>query len=129
MSAQLKSRPQTLLLANERDTFSELAYYARPESRGAVMWNPRGSVDNHYQLVTRMQGKGNRSFLFVSRDTALPEGMAESFLGRESLGSITVPVAEGYALRYRLTLLEGYMGYPLWLEQGRSGALALPLKP
>jgi hypothetical protein len=116
VQARLQEHPGSLLLAHERDTMSEMLYYARPESAAAVMWNPDGSVHNHYELATRLDGKGNANFVFISRDAALPKGMRESFLDSRDLGSISIPIAKDYALRYHLSYLKGYMGYPLWLQ-------------
>jgi len=113
VSALLAQQPGTLLLANERDTMSELAYYARPFSAGAVLWNPRHQVTNHYELVTTMAGHGNRNFLFVSRDTSLPAGMADSFLTATRLPDLSVPVVPGWSLDYHVWRLEGFIGYPM----------------
>ncbi len=118
VAALLAEQPDTLLLANERDTMSELAYYARPASRGAVLWNPARQVTNHYELVTAMDGLGGRDFLFISRDTALPAGMADSFLGATRLADLHVPVVPGWSLDYRVWRLQGFIGY----------AMASPLK-
>ena len=109
----LSEQPDTLLLSNERDTMSELAYYARPYSAGAVLWNPQHRVTNHYELVTRMSGKGGYDFIFLSRDTTLPDGMADSFLSNQRLSDLKVPVVPGWSLDYRVWRLSGFIGYPM----------------
>ncbi|MES2884106.1 MAG: glycosyltransferase family 39 protein [Pseudomonadota bacterium] len=108
----LRENPGTLLLSHERDTISEMAYYARPESAGAVWWNPQGLINSHYALVTKMQGKGNQDFLFISRNSTLPAGMADSFLSQERLPDLTVPVVPGWSLDYHVWRLRGFIGYP-----------------
>ncbi|MES2682200.1 MAG: glycosyltransferase family 39 protein [Pseudomonadota bacterium] len=118
VSALLAEQANTLLLANERDTMSELRFYARPLSTGAVLWNPQHRVTNHYELVTKMEGQGGRNFLFVSRDKTLPEGMADSFLSVEQLPDLTVPVVPGWSLDYRVWRLYGFIGYPMAMTIG-----------
>lgn len=108
----LQNNPGALLLSNERDTMSELAYYARPHSAGAVLWNPQHRVTNHYELVTTLRGKGGYTFLFISRDTSLPPIMADSFLTTERLPDLNVPVVPGWSLDYRVWRLNGFIGYP-----------------
>ena len=109
----LARNPGTRLLSNERDTISELSYYARPQSAGAVWWNPQGIINSHYALVTTMQGQGNHNFLFVTRETALPAGMADSFLSATRLPDLDVPVVPGWSLNYRVWRLDGFIGYPM----------------
>ncbi len=108
----LARHPGALLLSHERDTISELLYYARPWSADAVWWNPQGLVNSHYALVTKMQGKGNRDFIFISRDSALPSGMADSFLSQQRLSDLKVPVVPGWSLDYRVWHMSGFIGYP-----------------
>lgn len=117
VKALLAEQPGTLLLANERDTMSELAYYARPASAGAVLWNPLHQLTNHYELVTKMEGHGGRNFLFLTRDAALPPLMADSFLAVKQLPDISVPVVPGWSLDYRVWQLTGFIGYPMKLVQ------------
>ncbi len=113
VQALLSQQANTLLLSNERDTISELAYYARPDSAGAVFWNPQHQLTNHYELVTTMAGHGGRNFIFLSRDALLPPGMADSFIAVERLPDLTVPVVPGWALDYRVWRLSGFIGYPM----------------
>lgn len=108
---RLAQNPGTRLLSNERDTISELSYYARPQSAGAVWWNPQGIINSHYALVTTMQGQGSHNFIFVSREAALPAGMADSFLSATRLPDIQVPVVPGWSLDYRVWRLDGFIGY------------------
>ena len=113
VAALLAQQPDTLLLANERDTMSELAYYARPHSAGAVLWNPQHRVTNHYELVTSFSGKGGYDFIFLTRDKAMPAGMADSFLSTERLPDLQVSVVPGWSLNYRVWRLSGFIGYPM----------------
>lgn len=114
--AQLDAAPGTLLLTHERDTMSELLYYARPASRGAVLWNPTHAITSHYALVTQMEGQGGRSFLFLSRDKTLPPAMADSFLRVTPLPDLTITATPGWPLAYHLWRLEGFIGYPMALR-------------
>ncbi len=113
VAALLRANPDLTLLSRERDTISELLYYARPYSTGAVWWNPQGIVDSHYALVTTLAGKGGQNFLFLSREATLPAAMADSFLRITPLPALAVPVVPGWSLDYHLWRLEGYIGYPL----------------
>jgi len=111
VAALLRQNPGTRLLSHERDTISELSYYARPESAGAVWWNPEGRIDSHYALATTLHGEGGHDFLFVSRDAVLPVGMADSFLAAERLPDLHVAVVPGWSLDYRVWRLRGFIGY------------------
>ncbi len=68
----LRANPGATLLSNERDTISELSYYARPQSAGAVWWNPNGVINSHYALVTTMSGKGGISSSSAATPHSLP---------------------------------------------------------
>ena len=113
VAERLQENPGTLLLSNERDTISELAYYARPASADAVWWNPKGLINSHYALVTAMSGRGGQSFVFVSRDAELSPEMASSFLSATRLPDLSVPVVPGWSLDYRVWRLDGFIGYPM----------------
>lgn len=111
--ALLAELPNTPLLSNERDTISELSYYARPQGSDALWWNPEGRINSHYALSTTLSGKGNMNFLFVTRDDDLEPVMRESFLNVRRLEDLHVPVVPGWSLDYHVWLLEGFIGYPL----------------
>ncbi|MFM9634940.1 hypothetical protein ACKI10_46385, partial [Streptomyces galilaeus] len=85
LSARLAAHPDARLLGDSRDTLAEAIYYARPLADTAAKWNPQGIVDDHYALTTSIAGDIGRDFVFVSREAALPAGMAARFASVEPL--------------------------------------------
>lgn len=116
---RLEQYPDTRLLTDQRDLMSELRYYARPAADDAVMWNPDGVVSSHYHLVTRMDDKLGADFLYLTRETQLPEAVRRRFLDAIELAPISVPVVPGWSLDFQVFLLRRFQGYdrPLPLDQ------------
>ena len=107
----LAQNPGARLLTDDRDLIAQLLYYARPESAGAVMWNPRGDVITHYHLSTTMQDKIGRDFVYVSRASELAPSIDNCFSSQRILGVFHVPIARHYALDLQAWRLNGFKGY------------------
>jgi hypothetical protein len=108
--ARLEVKPGLLLLSDERDLMSEFAYYARPASKGAVLWNPDGRILSHYALVTTLDDKQGRDFLLVSRRDTLDPALAARFTAVEAQAPIRVEPVSGWPLAFSVWHLTGYRG-------------------
>lgn len=111
LSARLAAHPDARLLGDSRDTLAEAIYYARPLADTAAKWNPQGIVDDHYALTTSIAGDIGRDFVFVSREAALPAGMAARFASVEPLPPIDIAVRPDWHLDFQVWLLRDFRGY------------------
>jgi 4-amino-4-deoxy-L-arabinose transferase-like glycosyltransferase len=65
----LAAQPDARLLFDDRRAMSLLGWYAglhEPRARHALIWNPEGRIDNHYQLLRDARQAPAGPFLFVS---------------------------------------------------------------
>lgn len=108
---RLTQNPGARLLTDDRDLIAEFLYYARPQSQGAVMWNPRGVIESHYHLSTTMQDKIGASFVYVTRSAALAPALGDCFAAQKPLDGILAPIARNYALDFHVWRLDGFKGY------------------
>jgi len=97
---RLEASPGTRLLSDERDLMSEFAYYARPASQGAALWNGHERVDSHYALVARLPLVPMQDYLYVTRRDALPPALATRFVGAEPQPPIVVEAVRDWPLRF-----------------------------
>lgn len=110
--SRLRARyPQALLLADDRGTIAELAYYVHPRPRQVILWNPDGVVDSQYALSTTMNDKRGRDFLYLGPPGGLPERVRASFAAAQDLGPVRVSIHPDYGLEYHAWLLRDFRGY------------------
>jgi len=83
-------RPTRLLL-DDRRTMSLTMVYAGTDARDALIWNPGGRIENHYQLLRDVRGAPAGPFLLVSERDRSAE-LAAAF---ESVAFVGVLRAEG----------------------------------
>jgi len=107
----LAKYPSAILLADTRDTLAQLIYYVEPHPFNAVAWNPKGQLQNHYELVTTMEDKIGKDFIYVTEGNDI-QSMRQSFKSVRQLTEIHVAVHEDYSLDYRVFYLQGFKGYP-----------------
>ena len=107
----LKQYPSAILLGDSRNTMAELIYYVKPHPFNAVVWNPRGELQDHYDLTTTMNDKIGKDFIFVTEQTDLPLLQA-SFDHVTFLKDIHVEIHKDYALNRQVYYLQGFKGYP-----------------
>jgi hypothetical protein len=111
MTAIKAQYPNALLLADERDILAELEYYVHPHPFDAVQWNPHHIIDSHYALVTTMDDKRGRDFLYVTRKPWLSPEIFESFASAQPLPSLYVEIHPDYVLDFSVWLLKDFRGY------------------
>lgn len=69
LAGALAAQPDARLIFDDRRLMSLLAWYAgrrEARARGALIWNPEGRIDNHYQLLRDARQAPAGPFLFVS---------------------------------------------------------------
>ena len=111
VESTLAQHPSALLLGDTRDTLAQLIYYVKPHPLNAVAWNPRGNLDNHYELVTTMDDKLGKDFIYVTEHGDLSQ-LRSSFETVQVLRDIHVSVHEDYSLDYKVYYLQNFKGYP-----------------
>lgn len=107
----LDQYPSAILLGDSRTTMAEMIYYIKPHPFNAVIWNPRGELQDHYDLTTTMNDKKGKDFIFVSEqpDLALLQASFESV---KFLTEIHVAIHKDYSLNRQIYFLKGFKGYP-----------------
>jgi hypothetical protein len=107
----LAQYPSAILLADTRDTLAQLIYYVKPHPLNAVAWNPHGKLENHYELVTTMDDKLGKDFIYVTEKTDLPL-IRQSFESVQELTYIHISIYDSYSLDYQVYYLQNFRGYP-----------------
>jgi 4-amino-4-deoxy-L-arabinose transferase-like glycosyltransferase len=108
----LAEHPDALLLADSRHELAELIYYINPHPMDAVKWNPTNEVQDHFDIVTHMQDKLGRSFIYVTTGSGPASGIQESFTQVTKLENIVITIQGDYGKSYTVYLLEDFQGYP-----------------
>jgi len=103
--------PAALMLFDSRYEMAEMIYYIKPHPLDAVKWNPDGATRDHFDLVTTMQDKPGRDFLYVTRVASLPEAMAKSFRVTRKLRDIQLVFSKVYKKNYHVFYLQDFQGY------------------
>ncbi|HRJ51296.1 MAG TPA: glycosyltransferase family 39 protein [Candidatus Thiothrix moscowensis] len=101
--------PDAILLASDRNILSEFAYYVQPEGLRGTSWNPGQLLRHHYDLVTRLDDKIGKDFLFVTPG-GLPADMVVHFANTQSVGGLHATIHAKYRLDYQVYLLRGFKG-------------------
>ncbi len=94
--------PQAIIVSTDRETLSELLFYARPTRFAS--WNPQNKTQDHYQLTTTLNDKIGQDLLFVSR-TPLEQSVLSHFENTQFLTTIDIPV---YLNPHRATNILGF---------------------
>jgi len=106
----LRARPGAALVADERETLSELAYYARDAHPSLAAWNPEREVSDHYRLLYDIAASEHTRFLIVSRKLSL--GALEPYFDRVTeLAPIEVVVRSDRTVVFRVFEAERFLGY------------------
>jgi 4-amino-4-deoxy-L-arabinose transferase-like glycosyltransferase len=102
--------PGTRLLFDDRKVMAEMLYYVRPHPFDAVMWNPRGQRNNHYELTTDMSSSAGENFLYVIRHD-WPGRAGDSFASFRQVATFRSRAFTGDVLSLRAYVLEDFRGY------------------
>ena len=108
LAARQAAHPEAILIGDARDLIAEARFYAGPAGRAMLKWNPERRADDYYAMSTTLDGLEGRSFVFVSRDAALPANMAGRFAATTELEPIHVAIHRDYALDFHVWLLQRY---------------------
>jgi 4-amino-4-deoxy-L-arabinose transferase-like glycosyltransferase len=106
----LAQYPEAILLGDTRDTLAQLIYYVTPHPLNAVAWNPQRLLQNHYELVTTMDDKLGKDFIYVTESTDLTL-IKQSFESVEKLSEVHISLYENYSLDYQVYYLQKFKGY------------------
>jgi 4-amino-4-deoxy-L-arabinose transferase-like glycosyltransferase len=97
------------LLSDERSFTALMRYYARPLSFDSVIWNPDGSVKNHYELTSDLKDSEAKRFLLVTRNDH--DAMKNPFAQVEKRASIRIPIHSDFVRTFDVYLLHEFQGY------------------
>lgn len=98
------------LLFDDRKVMSELMYYVQPHPFDAVMWNPKGQSNNHYEMATDLSQFIGQDFLYVIRHD-WPGRASPRFEKDALLATFRSRAYTGGALELRAYVLKGFKGY------------------
>jgi len=102
--------PRAKFLFDDRTTMAELTYYVRPHPHNAVMWNPRRTMNNHYEMSTNMTDHIGGDFIYIIRHDW--PGYADwAFRNSRPLSIFSISDYPGHSLELRAYLLSGFQGY------------------
>ncbi len=102
--------PDVRLLFDDRKVMAELLYYTRPHPFDAVMWNPKGQRNNHYEMTTDLSGLLGDDLLYIIRHD-WPDRAATSFAESNLIATFRSRAYTGDALELRAYLLKDFQGY------------------
>ena len=102
--------PGAMFLFDNRHAMAAGMYYARPHLNRAVMWNPKGDIDNHFEMTTDPMGHIGRDFIYVYREGPL-EGGEGPFASATPLTNFSVETHPGRRLELHAKLLRSFSGY------------------
>lgn len=102
--------PGVRLLFDDRKVMSALIYYTRPYPFDAVMWNPTGKRNNHYEITTDLSASVGEDFLYVVRHDS-PERASVSFAKSRLIATFRSRSYTGDALELSAYLLSDFRGY------------------
>ena len=108
VQALAQARPGAMVVADDRELLSQIAYYVQPARFAA--WFPGGRRPaNHYQLTRPLPADWRGEVLLVHAHPR-PDIVAR-FAGAQRLAVHVVPVQPGQERRIEVTLLTGFKGY------------------
>lgn len=110
--ALLEKFPDAKLVSEERRVVATLMYYLREGNKPAKIykWNPKGIVQDHYDLITDMNASKGADFIMIAR-TDDPRKFFPYFREHGRMQPIAIPLYPDYSLTYRVYLLEDFKGY------------------
>jgi proteasome lid subunit RPN8/RPN11 len=108
VQALAQSRPGAMVVADDRELLSQIAYYVQPAQFAAWFPGERRPA-NHYQL-TRPLREDWRGEVLLVHSHPRPDIVAR-FASAQRLAVHIVPVQPGQQRRIEVTLLTGFRGY------------------
>jgi 4-amino-4-deoxy-L-arabinose transferase-like glycosyltransferase len=109
----LQARPGAVLLSDEREVLTEMAYYAREARPMLAAWNPSGEISDHFRLKYELAdaaAAGATRFLVVSRKLTQAE-LAPRFASVTALEPVRVAIRSDKTVELRVFEAERFQGY------------------
>jgi hypothetical protein len=110
VSRYMARYPDAKLLCDDRKVMAELIFYVRPHPFDAVIWNPRHTLRNHYELTTDMRRHAGEDFLYVTDRESIGD-VAGRFESAERIGVIKIPLYKDYGRVFYVYYLKRFKGY------------------
>jgi 4-amino-4-deoxy-L-arabinose transferase-like glycosyltransferase len=101
--------PNDTFLFDERHAFTVLSYYTAPHPN-ALMWNPVGQVNNHFEMTASLAAPSSGSFIYITRRPTA-DAVAPYFGQTEPLGRWTKTAYPDHDLTLNAFRLTGFRGY------------------
>jgi hypothetical protein len=113
------------VLTDSRLLITQAAYELRGQGLQTLMWNPAGTVHNHYEMTRSLPNKVGQDVLLIT-DNAVPQHILNRFAIIKKLGEANVSTGPDRKLSLQLYFLRGFLGYDERSYQEQSGAGTLP---
>jgi 4-amino-4-deoxy-L-arabinose transferase-like glycosyltransferase len=113
VAALLAERPGAVLVSDEREVLTELAYYARQADPALAAYNPSGVISDHFRLEYDLEdvaAAGATRFLVVSRKLNAAE-LAPRFGRLEALAPVRVAIRSDRTVELAVYDAETFLGY------------------
>ena len=113
VAALLRDRPGAVLLSDEREVLTELAYYAREARPLLAAYNPSGEISDHFRLkyeLADVAAAGATRFLVVSRKLTQAE-LAPRFATVTALEPVRVAIRSDKTVELGVFEAERFHGY------------------
>jgi hypothetical protein len=104
---QLKTRPGTHFLTDDRMLYALIRYYGRPYSNGGLYLNLSGLINNHYALTADVRDHPKGDFLLVSQNLT-DDMVKQRFVQVTSQPVIRFQLYPHFAPEYRVWLVHDY---------------------
>lgn len=98
------------VLAEDRVLLTQSAYQWRDLNVHPVAWNPRGGMEDHYELTTKLRPEPGRQWLLLTQTGDVGDITAR-FEHSQPAGQARIEVAPGRFIELHATLLSGFKGY------------------
>ena len=112
------------VLTDNRLLITQSAYNLRKQGVQTLMWNPKGSANNHYELTRSLPNKVGQDVLLISQD-ANPTAIMSRFAIVKPLQQAHVATGPDRSVDLHLFFLRGFLGYDEGTYQEQSGAGSL----
>lgn len=98
------------VLAEDRVLLAQSAYQWRDLNVRPVAWNPRGGMEDHYELTTKLRPEAGRQWLLLTQ-TGAADDITARFDHAEAVAQARIEVAPGRFIELHAFLLSGFKGY------------------
>ncbi len=106
----LDAHPDARLVMTDRMLMANVLEATGWPLARAVMWNPDGTIDNHWELVTAFPADGAGRYVVVTRG-APPAALLAAFARTEPLATHPIRTHPDRGFRLHLHLARGFAGY------------------